>query len=112
MTASQSKPQRPKHPPLETPADLEIEYVNLVRIAHSPSEIIFDLAQLLPGNKQANVQSRIVMSPLAAKLFHKALSENILKYENTFGEITIPGGSSLAKSLFNPPQPPGSPPEK
>jgi hypothetical protein len=45
------------------------------------------------------------MSPLGAKLLERALSENISKYEKSFGEIRIPGSESLADHLFrsNPP---------
>jgi hypothetical protein len=89
------------------PANLEVEYVNLVRIAHSPSELVFDFAHLLPGISPAQVRSRIVMSPLGAKLFYRALAENLAKYEASFGEITVPGASSLADYLFRP-----SPPER
>jgi hypothetical protein len=106
MTAAPSKPQQPKLPPMEMPPDLQIEYVNLVRIAHSPSELIFDFAHLLPGGTPARVQSRIVMSPLGAKLFQRALTENLNKYESTFGEITIPGNTSLANHLFRSPSTP------
>ncbi len=95
---------------LEVPADLDTIYANLVRIAHSPSELVFDFAHLLPGTTNARVQSRIVMSPLAAKLLHRALSENLARYESAFGEITIPGESSLADNLFRPPAPPENPP--
>jgi hypothetical protein len=106
MTATPSTPKQPKLPPMELPPDLQIEYVNLVRIAHSPSELIFDFAHLLPGGTPARVQSRIVMSPLGAKLFHRALMENLSKYEATFGEIAIPGNTSLADHLFRPPTTP------
>ena len=37
---------------------------------------------------QAKVQSRIIMTPENAKNLLFALSENIKKYEATFGEIT------------------------
>lgn len=90
------------HPKLDLPENLEIEYVNLVRISHSPSEMIFDLAQLMPGSG-AKVQSRVVMSPLGAKLLLRALADNLSKYETKFGEIRVPGGSSLADYLFKPP---------
>ena len=32
---------KPKPIPIKTPPDLAVEYANLVRIAHSPSEIVF-----------------------------------------------------------------------
>jgi len=105
-------PPRPvgqQMPPMEVPAELPIEYVNLVRIAHTPAELIFDFAHLLPGSSPAQVSSRIVMSPLGAKLFFRALSENLAKYEAAFGEIPIPGDHSLAEGLFRPPSPPEKP---
>jgi len=101
---STNPPPRPTGqamPDLEIPADLAIEYVNMVRIAHSPSELVFDFAQLLPGAGSAKITSRIVMSPLGAKLFHRALSENLSRYEAAFGEIKMPGGPTLADNLFH-----------
>jgi hypothetical protein len=91
------------------PADFPIEYANLVRIAHSPAELVFDFAQLLPGGLPARIQSRIVMSPIGAKLFLRALTENLGKYEAAYGEINIPSGSTLADQLFHPPQSPDKP---
>jgi hypothetical protein len=105
----------PSHPPgsqlptMEVPPDLPIEYVNLVRIAHSPSELVFDFAHLLPGSGPAKVTARLVMSPLGAKLFHRALTENLARYEAAFGAIPVPGNSSLADNLFRPPAPPAAP---
>lgn len=96
----------PKTPPgfhpasLEFPADLQTRYVNLVRIVHSPSEMVFDFAHILPGDAKAIVQSRVLMSPLGAKLFQRAINENLAKYETSFGEIVIPGESTLADHLF------------
>lgn len=88
------------------PEGIEVEYANLARIAHSPSEIIVDFAQMLPGMARPLVQSRIVMSPLGAKLFYQALAENITRYEAAYGEIRLPGNTSLADQLFRPPTPP------
>jgi hypothetical protein len=90
---------------MEVPEDMEPYYVNVVRITHSPSELVFDFARMLPGMAPAKVISRLLMSPLSAKLFHQALGENLTKFEANFGEIKIPGGtSSLAEHLFRPPQ--------
>ena len=112
MSASPARPPAPQLPPLEVPANLEVEYVNVVRIAHSPSELVFDFAHMLPGGSPAMVRSRIVMSPLGAKLFFRALAENLAKYEASFGEIHIPGDSTLANHLFLSPQPPDNPFQK
>lgn len=108
MSDAPSRPQQPQLPPLEIPPDLAVEYINLVRISHTPSELVFDFARLLPGALPGRVQSRIIMSPLGAKLFYRALAENLSKYEAAFGEIQLPGSSSLAEHLFrpNPPEPP------
>ncbi len=67
------------------------EYSNLVLITHSPSEIILDFARMMPGLPKAKVVSRIIMTPQHAKLFLKALQDNIRKYEERFGEIKIHG---------------------
>ena len=111
---SDATPKSPAQsfPPLEVPSDLEPTYINLVRIAHSPSELIFDFAHLLPGNAPARVKTRVVMSPLGAKLFHRALSENLNRYEASFGEIAVPGAKSLADTLFHPPPASDEPPEE
>ena len=108
MSSAPPKPQSP-HIPLEFPPDLKTDYVNLVRIAHSPSEMVFDFAQLLPGAATVQVKSRIVMSPLGAKLFFRALQENLSKYEAAYGEIILPRDSTLADQLFHPPPPPDNP---
>src|SRR5512133_2950976 len=107
-----NRPNPPQQIPLETPADLAVEYANLVRIAHSPSELVFDFARLLPGAPAAHVTSRIIMSPLAAKLFFRALSDNLARYEANFGEIMVPGDHTLVENLFRPPHTPpsGEPP--
>jgi hypothetical protein len=94
------------------PAELKIVYANLVRIAHSPADLVFDFAHLLPGEQKATVGARILMSPLSAKLLHRALTENLSRYEAAFGQITVPGNSSLAEHLFRPFQPPEPPKEK
>jgi hypothetical protein len=96
---------------VETPSDLPVEYANLVRIAHTPAELVFDFAHLLPGSATARVSSRIIMSPLAAKLFQRALSENLSKYEAVFGVINVPGDNSLAAQLFRPGSPPNQSPD-
>jgi len=93
-----------KVPGITIPPDLEAVYSNLARITHTPSEFIFDFAQLLPGLKGPVFKSRVLLSPLSAKLIYKALGDNLAKYETTFGEISLPGSPTLADSLFQPPQ--------
>jgi hypothetical protein len=108
-------PQKPATTiPIEIPSDLQPGYANLARIAHAPAEFVMDFARLLPGDSKAIVAARVVMSPVALKLFAQAVNENLARYEATFGTVNIPsGGSSLADSLFkplHPPEPPQAPP--
>ena len=91
-----------KLPVITIPPDLDAVYANLARITHSPSEFVFDFAQMLPGMKEPGFKSRILLSPLSAKLIYKALGDNLAKYEATFGEIQVPG-PSLAETLFQQP---------
>lgn len=106
MTPQKSNPL--PGPKLESPEGLESIYTNLARIAHSPADIIIDFAHLLPGEKSTTISARILMSPLSAKLLLRALTDNIARYEAAFGEIRVPGNSSLADHLFRPTQPPES----
>ncbi len=104
-------PQKPATSfPLEIPADLQPAYANLARIAHAPAEFVMDFARLLPGDSKAIVTARVILSPVALKLFVQAVNENLARFEASFGTINIPsGGSSLADSLFKPPHPPEPP---
>ena len=94
---------------LQLPADLEPVYANLAVITHSASEVVIDLAQVMPQVPQARVRTRVVMTPLNAKLFLRALGENLGRYEKQFGEIRVPEGTTLADQLFRaaPPETPG-----
>jgi hypothetical protein len=84
---------------------MEPVYVNLVRIAHAPAEIVFEFAHVFPGTPRARMKSRLLMSPLSAKLFQRALADNLAKYEARYGEINVPGDKDLAEysKLFLPP---------
>jgi len=87
-------------PNIEMPDDLESQYVNFVRISHTASEFVMDFSLLLPGVNKPQVDARIVMSPTAAKLFLRAMTENLKRYEANFGEISVPGSHTLADDLF------------
>ncbi len=94
--------QPPKQIAMEVDADIESIYANLARIAHSPADIVLEFAHLLPGAKKAKVSSRVVMTPLSAKLLLRALNDNLARYESTFGEISVPKSNTLADNLFRP----------
>ena len=94
--------QKTPIPDLNLPEDLDSQYVNFVRISHTASEFVMDFSLLLPGVVNPEVDSRLVMSPTAMKLFLHALSENIKRYESKFGEISLPIKHTLADTLFRP----------
>ncbi len=107
---------QPPHGPMagrlavKLPSNLETTYSNFAVITHSASEIVIDLAQVMPQVPEAHVQARVIMTPLNAKLFLRALGDNLGRYEAQFGAIATPEGSALADTLFRPPTEPG--PEK
>jgi hypothetical protein len=75
---------------VELPGELEAIYANFAMITHSPSEIVVDFARLLPNVPKAKVYARVIMTPMNAKLLHRALAENLSKFEDQFGEIKTP----------------------
>lgn len=81
------------------PEVAEGTYANLAIIAHSPSEFILDFARLVPGAEQANVQSRVIMTPDNAKKVLFALQENIQKYEKQFGTIQLKGAPAPGSTI-------------
>ncbi len=75
---------------VEIPSDVSVVYANFAVISHSATEIVIDLAQILPNAPLARVQVRVVLNPLNAKTLYMALGENLAKYEDRFGPITWP----------------------
>lgn len=62
-------------------------YSNLAIISHSTDEFVLDFLSIVPGVPDAKVKSRIICTPQHAKKLLRALSDNIQRYENSFGEI-------------------------
>ena len=82
--------QQPPRINVELPANLEAIYANLTLISHSASEIILDFARAMPNTPKAKIYGRIVITPMNAKLLHRALADNLSKFEEKYGEIKIP----------------------
>ena len=68
---------------------IEGNYANFAIVTHSIAEFILDFVRVLPGAIKHKVKSRIIISPVHAKTFCKALQENIRKFEKKYGEIKI-----------------------
>ena len=99
---------KPKRVTIELPKELKAVYANAALISHSPAEIVLDFAQVLPRTPKGAVMSRIIMSPMHAKLLQMALAQNLANYERQFGEIRLPKQKTLADQLFNFQPPEGS----
>lgn len=64
-------------------------YSNLAIISHSSSEFVLDFVRIMPGVPKAKVKSRIILTPEHAKRLLLALSDNIEKFEQQNGAISI-----------------------
>lgn len=95
-------PQQPQRQlRLEIPANLNAHYSNTVIISHTQSEVVMDFVQVMPNDPRARIQSRIVMTPINAKLFLRALTDNLARFEEHHGEIIVPPQPpTLADQLF------------
>jgi hypothetical protein len=77
-----------------SPEQAEGTYSNLAIISHSQAEFIIDFTRVLPGNPKAKVHSRIIMTPVHAKMLSMALADNIAKFESQNGEIKNTGNNN------------------
>ena len=82
-----------------TPEVAEGTYANWAIMAHSNSEFVMDFVRMMPGQKSANVQSRVIMTPDNAKKLLFALQENISKYEKQNGTIKINGAPTPGSTI-------------
>ena len=105
MTNGPDPGQQPDKPgqkkiAIEVPKDLDTSYANLAFITHTPAEIVLDFAQYLPRMPKGSIVSRIIMSPMHAKMLQMALAQNLANYEQKFGEIRMPQKTNLADQFF------------
>ena len=82
--------QKTKQLNIELSKDLDPIYANFALISHTPSELFLDYAQIMPNTPNAKIRARIIMTPINAKLLHRALTENLQKFEAKYGEIALP----------------------
>jgi hypothetical protein len=78
-------------------------YSNLAIITHSPSEVVCDFVQMMPGMPKGKVRSRVIMTPVNAKRFMRALIDNVQKYEQNFGVIDDTDPAGMPPMNFGPP---------
>ncbi len=106
MNDKKKEPKQPAQPQkkrvnIHIPKDLKPVYANVAFISHSLGELVIDFAQVLPRSPRGNVQARVIMTPMHAKMLQMALAQNLAKFESQFGEIRLPHtGSALANNFF------------
>ena len=93
-------PTNKKRVTLEMPKDLPVFYSNATVIDFSPAEVVVDFVQLLPRMPKALVKSRIILSPIHAKILQRALAQHVENFERRFGVIRMPTQSVLADDFF------------
>jgi Protein of unknown function (DUF3467) len=74
-------------------ANFRTIYSNNSKFAVSPFDFAMILSQVTESEKgevYIEQQARVVMSPLHAKIFAFVLSQNVMNFEQRFGEIHIP----------------------
>jgi len=96
-----TQPAKRRQIKLEMPKDPSATYANTVMISHTQFEVLMDFIQIIPNDSRARVQHRIAMTPVHAKMFLQALTQNVARYEANFGTIDLPQRpESLADQLF------------
>ena len=62
-------------------------YANLLLVSHTREEFVLDFASVFPGGGRLN--ARVITSPGHLKRMVSALAENLARYEQRFGAVTI-----------------------
>lgn len=73
--------------------DLKGRYANLMSVSHTAEEFVLDYFAVTPAGDgpRGHLVSRVIVSPAHYKRIVAALSDNLRKYEEQFGEIQDPG---------------------
>lgn len=72
------------------PEDVDGTYSNMVLVAFSRGEFVIDFARVMPGAAAANLKSRVIMSPHAAKVFAGQLNAQVEAWEKKNGKLGDP----------------------
>lgn len=62
-------------------------YANMAQISHGSEEFILDFVNAMPP--QAQLAARVIVSPSHFKRLSLAMQENLKKYEEKFGTISL-----------------------
>ena len=71
------------------------QYSNLVMVHHNVEEFTLNFIYIFPNGQQGKLLTSVIVSPAHAKRIHRALAENISRYEAQFGPIKeLPEGGA------------------
>lgn len=86
--ADQNSPRKPEAIQVNTLDDMSRgRYSNNMIITHTPDEFVIDW--LLNSPSGMHLVSRVIISPGHMKRVIGALTENMARYENTFGPVRV-----------------------
>ncbi len=64
-------------------------------VSYTPGEFVLDFGRTLPGQRSLKVLSRLLMSPVGAKMFYRALGTRLARYEAAFGRSKCRAAANL-----------------
>lgn len=79
-----------------TDEDLKGRYANLMSVSHTAEEFVLDFFAVTPAGDgpRGHLIARVIVSPTHFRRVVSALSDNLHKYEEQFGEIEDRGADS------------------
>ena len=76
-------------------------YSNTAFVHHNDTEFVLDFLYAEPHRGQGHVVSRVITNPKAAKRLAMGLGDLVKRYEERFGEISLPSAPSLEPGRFH-----------
>ncbi len=70
-------------------ACLDGKYANYFQIGSNACEFLLDFGQFFARHSEARFHTRIITSPLCAKIFLTTLAEALVAYEASYGPIVL-----------------------
>jgi hypothetical protein len=62
-------------------------YVNFLSVFHNQAEFVMDFGRMVPGKPEVKVMARLLTNPTALKQIVRTLTENLERYEKSFGPV-------------------------
>ncbi len=86
MNPQNNQPQQPMQVKISDET-LKGVYANMAQVGHTAEEFVLDFMNLFPPG--GTVAARVIVSPSHFKRLTKAMEDNLNKYEDEFGTISL-----------------------